>query len=98
MNESLVSPELPEMPLLLLYFSKNFKLFNLLWMRALKSGMKYQYETYMRHSALCLFIQYNTNYESGIIMTTEDRDNNNNKQNACLQGFHNIEEDSRQNN
>lgn len=67
-------------------------------MRALKSGMKYQYETYMRHSALCLFIQYNTNYESGIIMTTEDRDNNNNKQNACLQGFHNIEEDSRQNN
>lgn len=30
MNESLVSSELPEMLLLLLYFAKNFKLFNLL--------------------------------------------------------------------
>ena len=85
MNESLVSPELPEMPLLLLYFLKNLKLFNLLWMRTLKSVMKFQYKTFMRHSALCLFIQYNTHYESGIIMTTEDRDkNNNNKNTECL--------------
>lgn len=54
-------------------------------MRALKSVMKFQYETFMRHSALCLFIQYNTHYESGIIMTTEDRDkNNNNKNTECL--------------
>jgi len=99
MNDSLVSPQLPEMSLLLLYFSKNLKLFNLLWMRALKSVMKFQCETYMRHSALWLFIQYNTHYESGIIMTTEDKTKTTTKaQNACLQGFHKIEEDSNQSN
>lgn len=72
-------------------------------MRALKSVMKFQYETFTRHSALCLFIQYNTHYESGIIMTTEDIETRKQQQQKhrmpAFKGFlHNIEEDSSQNN